>query len=602
MRPSLIKIQYCIIFLMCFGQLNAQNTTADYIPTELISNDINAPGRMAVDTDDNVYVTDAFQKNIVKYDKQGNYLTNITTDFNPISIAINKNDGLFVGDKGTGNIYKVAQNGNKTLFYAGPTLPNSMVFGLDILYITDSEQKKVIGLDVSGNVVTDFTYDTFTFPTAIAFDKQNNHLIVSEHGGIGEDVQTCGGGSMSWGTTGPLTTIYIFDLNGGLINNFGCFGTDDSEFQRIQGITIGACGNIYAVDPFLGRVNVFDDNGNYITKFGTHGDGVGEFNLPMDIIFTSDNRAFVSSMNKGAIDVFSITQTLPSAIITSADQTVCSLSDALVEVQLTGAAPWTFTYTVDGLNPIDVVNTNDNPYSITPLTAGLYEVTALTDGTGTLATCLTGAAYIKESTPPTATILITELGKCSNDDSGIEVQFTGIAPFTFTYTIDGLNPIEITTINNPYTLYPEQSGIYEITALSDDGCSGTEISGNTVVTVHPLPSATFTSEEDIIFINPGEFANLNIAFTGTPPFTFTYSTDEVNMISITTNDNPYTLILSEVNTYEIMSIADLYCSDSEWQDYFDIFFNDIVVPTARIETGTKNICSGEKNKCKSRVD
>ena len=112
---------------------------------------------------------------------------------------------------------------------------------------------------------------------------------------------------MSWGTTGPLTTIYIFDLDGGLINNFGCFGTDDSEFQRIQGITVGACGNIYAVDPFLGRINVFDDNGNYITKFGTHGDGVGEFNLPMDIIFTSDNRAFVSSMNKGAIDVFSIT-------------------------------------------------------------------------------------------------------------------------------------------------------------------------------------------------------------------------------------------------------------------------------------------------------
>ena len=45
----------------------------------------------------------------------------------------------------------------------------------------------MIGLDVSGNVVTDFTYDPFTFPTAIAFDKQNNHLIVSEHGGIGED-------------------------------------------------------------------------------------------------------------------------------------------------------------------------------------------------------------------------------------------------------------------------------------------------------------------------------------------------------------------------------------------------------------------------------
>ena len=383
---------------MCFVQLNAQNTT-DYIPTGLISNDINAPGRMAVDTDDNVYVTDAIQNNIVKYDIQGNYLTTITTDFNPISIAINKNDRLFAGDKETGNIYKVSQNGKKSLFYSGLTLPNSMVFGLDILYITDSEQKKVIGLDVSGNVVTDFTHNTFTFPTGIAFDKQNNHLIVSEHGGVGEDVQTCGGGSLSWGTTGPLTTIYIFDLAGGLINNFGCFGTNDGLFQRIQGITVGACGNIYAADPYLGRVNVFDPTGNYITKFGTQGDNLGNFNLPVDIVFTSDNRAFVSSMNKGAIDVFAITQTLPTATITSTDQTVCSLSDALIEVQLSGTAPWTFNYTIDGQIQTEIT-TSSNPYTISTPVTGLYEVSDLTDDTGTLGTCLTGAAYIRESIPP----------------------------------------------------------------------------------------------------------------------------------------------------------------------------------------------------------
>ena len=68
---------------------------------------------------------------------------------------------------------------------------------------------------------------------------------------------------MSWGTTGPITTIYIFDIEGNLINNFGCFGTKNGLFHRIQGITVGACGNIYAVDPYLGRVSVFDDNGNY---------------------------------------------------------------------------------------------------------------------------------------------------------------------------------------------------------------------------------------------------------------------------------------------------------------------------------------------------
>ena len=70
-------------------------------------------------------------------------------------------------------------NGSKTLFHSGLTLPSSMVFGFDILYITDSEQKKVIGLDVSGNVVADFTFDTFVFPTGIAFDPINKYILVS---------------------------------------------------------------------------------------------------------------------------------------------------------------------------------------------------------------------------------------------------------------------------------------------------------------------------------------------------------------------------------------------------------------------------------------
>ncbi|MDT8418281.1 MAG: NHL repeat-containing protein, partial [Lutibacter sp.] len=288
------------LFFIGINHLNAQYATSNFSSTSLISDGLKAPGRMAVDTNDYIYATDAIQKNIVKYDGQGNYITTITTALTPLSIAINNKNQLFIGDEASGSIYKVSPNGNNTLFYEGTSMPNSMVFGLNnILYIVDSQLKKVIGLDVSGTVVKEFTYNTFTFPTGIAFDKQNSRIIVSEHGGVGEDVQTCGGGSMSWGTTGPLTTIYIFDIDGNLIKNFGCFGTKVGLFQRIQGISVGTCGNIYAVDPYLGRVNVFNENGNYITTFGTQGDGIGQFNIPMDIVFTSDNQVFVSSMNKG---------------------------------------------------------------------------------------------------------------------------------------------------------------------------------------------------------------------------------------------------------------------------------------------------------------
>ena len=169
---------YALLFI-CITHLNAQYTTGNFSPSSLINVGLKAPGRMAVDTNDYIYTTDAIQKNIVKYDGQGNYIKTITTTLSPLSIAINNKNQLFVGDETTGSIYNVSPNGSKTLFYEGTSMPNSMVFGLNnILYIVDSQLKKVIGLDVSGTVVKEFTYNTFTFPTGIAFDKQNSQIAL----------------------------------------------------------------------------------------------------------------------------------------------------------------------------------------------------------------------------------------------------------------------------------------------------------------------------------------------------------------------------------------------------------------------------------------
>ena len=576
-------------------QLNAQYATGDFSSTNLISDGLNAPGRMAIDSNDDIYVIDAIKKNIVKYDVQGNSLGTINTEVIPLSVAINHRDQLFAGDQTTGTIYTIDSNGSKTEFYTGLSFPASMVFGLDnILYVIDSQEKKVVGLNDSGNVVNEFTYSSFTFPTGIAFDKQNNHIIVSEHGGVGEDVQTCGGGSMSWGTTGPLTTIYIFDIEGTLINNFGCFGTKNGLFHRIQGITVGACGNIYAVDPYLGRVSVFDDNGNYITKFGQQGDSMGEFNLPLDIVFTADNKAIVSSMNKGNLDVFSITNVLPTASITSTDQTICANSEATVTINLTGNGPWTFNYTVDGTNPVEIT-TDQAVYDLSVSNAGLYEVSSLVDKDGIAGTCFTGATNIKVEELPTATFSEPEISVCGTVETGVDVQLTGLAPWTFTYTIDGSNPVEITTSESLYTIPAEQSGSYELVSLADAGCSVVDLTETTDVTLNPLPTATITNEADITFINPGEVAYITIAFTGTGPYTFTYSRGSsiVEEFTITTNENPYTLSVSETGVYEILNISDQYCSNMDLETYIDVLYytlpNADMATTLRCENESEGI-------------
>lgn len=80
----LFTAKYLIFYVLCvfsITHLSAQYTTTDFVATNLISDGLNAPGRMAIDADDNVYVTGAVQKN----------------------------NQLFAGDIGTLNSYKAAQ-------------------------------------------------------------------------------------------------------------------------------------------------------------------------------------------------------------------------------------------------------------------------------------------------------------------------------------------------------------------------------------------------------------------------------------------------------------------------------------------------------------
>ncbi|WP_242093925.1 PKD domain-containing protein [Aestuariivivens sediminicola] len=574
--------------------LYAQNSESDYTPSQLISYGFDAPGRMAIDSNDHIYVIDVDNKSIVVYDGQGVYKKKITTDITPVSIAVNKRGQIYVGDKGSGNIYSMNDDGSKSLFYSGTLLPNALTFGFkNILYVTDSEAKEVLGLDVNGNMVLQYSDPNFTFPTGIAFDAKNNQLVVSEHGGIGPETDTYCNQNGGWAVRnyGPNTSIYAFDLTGTLINRFGCFGRLEGQNHRIQGITVGPCGNIYAVDPYLARISVYDANGNFLTNIGQWGYGSGEFDLPIDILFTSDHKLIVSSMDKASLDVFEITVPTPSAQITSADITTCSGS-AELEVHFTGTAPWTFTYTIDGDNPSQIT-TSENPYMLTAV-PGWYEITALTDGSAASADCFTGGAMVTQANAPTVTASNSNFDACVNDGSGIAITLTGTPPFKFTYTIDNQAPIEVVTTEYTYSLIPEMSGLYEIIAVNDDGCSGSVLNGLVEVVVNPLPTAEITNGNDRILIREGESTELTIAFTGTGPWTFTYEIDDKNPVSITTDQNPYLLSASMEGTYEVVAISDSYCSSHMSTGFPDIVFdNTTESASASIDISAVTICAGD---------
>ena len=575
-------IKYCLFGFLFFGiHLNAQTSADDIDHLASISGDINAPLRTATDGSGYIYVADAFRKSISIYDASGNFMETIDAVEEPVSVAVNKDNQLFIGDGVTGYIYLYDQSLGATEFYTGTKYPSSMEFGQDnLLYVADSELQQVLALDLSANVVQTIGSGTLDFPTGIAVDNNQQRILVGEHGGAGTGFS-------------PTVRVYMFDLQGNLIKSFGSHGSGDGNFYRVQGLTVGKCGNIYVVDPYQARISVFDEEGVFITKFGDFGLQAGELNIPMDIVFDSQERLIVTSMNNGALELFSVSDTLPSSYIRSGSDMICAGESADIEVAFTGTAPWSFTYTIDGLNPT-TLGTADNPYTFAVSDAGHYEIIAISDANYS-GTCFTGSAdVIVTNTAPTAH-MTGDAEICAGETSDIEIAFTGSSPWSYTYTVDGENPIQVTTTNNPYILKVSEAGLYAGSGLTGGGCVGSSLTGSAAISVDPLPTATMTDGNVQIYIDPGESASLPVELTGSPPWAITYTVNDLDPVFISDiNEEIYNIISSETGTYEVINIVDSRCPSTVSYGYPEVVMNpDAVLPTSHMDGGDLFICPGE---------
>ncbi|MCD4736034.1 MAG: NHL repeat-containing protein, partial [Bacteroidales bacterium] len=330
----------------------AQNTSFSINALSEITEGVFTPIRIAVNFQGTIYITDAFNNTVSKYDVSGNFLETIDVVDLPVSVALNSEGELFIGDGATGHIYKYNETVGATEFYTGTEYPTSMVFSPDnTLYVSDSKQQQVVVIDLSGNLVQTIGNGILDFPTGIALDNNDKRIFVGEHGGKGTGFS-------------PVVKVWIFDFQGNLINSFGNHGNSDGKFYRVQGLTVGKCGYIYVVDPFLARISIFDENGNYKTKFGEWGPQPGQLNIPMDIVYDSQDRLMVTSLNNSAIGLFSISDTLPCSNIKSGNAMICNGETTDIEIAFEGTAPWTFTYTTNGINP-QTITTSNNPYILT---------------------------------------------------------------------------------------------------------------------------------------------------------------------------------------------------------------------------------------------
>lgn len=244
---------------------------------------------------------------------------------------------------------------------------------------------------------------------------------------------------------------------------------------------------------------------------------------------------------------------LPTANL-SGDEVICENEVAALDLTLTGVAPWTIGYTINGvLQPPITINT---PSSVLETNqAGTYELISVADQH-----CIgmaTGTASVVVNPLPSATISGGAI-LCEVADVGFQIDLTGTGPWTIVYSIDGVNQPAITVNNAPYVFQSSQEGTYIIESVQDQNCNNSG-AGSASLEYPVSPTATITGGG--IFC-PQEMGNVAVVLTGNAPWTLAYAINGEVFGPVTTTSSVYTLYSDISGDYTLLNVQDAYCEGS----------------------------------------
>lgn len=237
---------------------------------------------------------------------------------------------------------------------------------------------------------------------------------------------------------------------------------------------------------------------------------------------------------------------LPTATITGTT-TTCrnSASPSVVFTGNGGNAPYTFTYKINGGANQVISTSSGNSVSIAAPTnttgSFVYSLVSVQEA-GSCANSASVSATITVNELPSATIAGTA-SVCQGSASPL-INFAGsngIAPYSFTYRINGGSAQTITTTSGNSVTIPvptTTAGDYVYTLVSvressGNTCSNTA-SGSVTIHVNALPTATISGDATLC----RNASAPSITFTGnggTAPFTFSYRINGGSLQTITTS-------------------------------------------------------------------
>ena len=122
----------------------------------------------------------------------------------------------------------------------------------------------------------------FVWPTALAFDSEDNLYLADEHN----------------------NRVTVFDKAGKFLSKWGEQGTADGQLHGPSGIAFDSDDNLYVADHRNNRVQCFTRDGRYLRKWGTEGTGDGQLNLPWGVTVDRNGNVYLADWRNDRVQKF----------------------------------------------------------------------------------------------------------------------------------------------------------------------------------------------------------------------------------------------------------------------------------------------------------
>lgn len=212
----------------------------------------------------------------------------------PIGVAIDADDNIYVTDSERAAIYVFNRKG-KFLRALGRGRQSGVLqrptgLALDpvrrVIYLTDTRRHQVLVLNLKGELLRVIGGrgsgpGQFNYPTALTLANEKLYVV----------------DAMNF-------RIQMLTREGEFLRSFGQLGNRSGTLNRPKGIAVDSDGNLYVVDALFETVQIFDTEGRLLYFFGSTGDGPEEFQLPSAIHIAPRDRIYVADSLNRRVQVF----------------------------------------------------------------------------------------------------------------------------------------------------------------------------------------------------------------------------------------------------------------------------------------------------------